>query len=143
MIQIYLQVVQPLTACERFSSDLNKIHQWLLDNKLTLNKDKTEYMIIGSAQRISKITNEPKITIGGNEIKRVKVTKTLGVIVDEILKWNDHINNVITKVSRGIGMLRRIKECVPKSTLIKSIIQQYSLTLTIAALSGKIVLNIY
>ena len=40
--------------CEHLNSDLDKIHQRLPDNKLTLNKDKTEYMIIASAQRILK-----------------------------------------------------------------------------------------
>ena len=51
--------------CERLNSDLNKIHQWLLDNKLTLKTKPNYYMTIGSAQRISNITNEPKITMGG------------------------------------------------------------------------------
>jgi hypothetical protein len=37
---------------ERINVDLENVHQWLLGNKLTLNKDKTEYMIIGSRQRI-------------------------------------------------------------------------------------------
>ena len=36
----------------RLNYDLEHIHQWLLANKLSLNKDKTEYMIIllGSRQ---------------------------------------------------------------------------------------------
>ena len=32
----------------KLSKDLENIHQWLLANKLTLNMDKTEYMIAGS-----------------------------------------------------------------------------------------------
>ena len=36
---------------ERINVDLENVHQWFLANKLTLNKDKTEYMIIGSRQR--------------------------------------------------------------------------------------------
>ena len=33
---------------DHLNSELERIHQWLLVNKLTLNKDKTEYVIIGS-----------------------------------------------------------------------------------------------
>jgi hypothetical protein len=33
---------------ERLNENLEKVHQWLLANKLTLNSEKTEYMIIGS-----------------------------------------------------------------------------------------------
>ena len=39
-------------------------------------------------------------------------------IVDDQLKWNSHINTVATKVSKGIGMIRRMKAFVPQSTLI-------------------------
>ena len=41
---------------ERINVDLENVHQWLLANKLTLSKDKTEYMIISSRQRISNFT---------------------------------------------------------------------------------------
>jgi hydrogenase maturation factor HypF (carbamoyltransferase family) len=62
--------------------DLENVHQWLLAKKLTLNKDKTEYMIIGSRQRISNLV-----------ILRVHKSKTLGVIIDEHLLWNHQIQN--------------------------------------------------
>ncbi|CAB4023482.1 Hypothetical predicted protein [Paramuricea clavata] len=48
---------------ERINADLENVHQWLLANKFTLNKDKTEYMIIGSRQRISNLVTDPKIEL--------------------------------------------------------------------------------
>ena len=33
---------------DKLNTDLENVHQWLMTNKLTLNKDKTEYMVIGS-----------------------------------------------------------------------------------------------
>ena len=104
---------------EHLNHDLENIHQWLLANKLTLNKKKTEYMIIGSRQKLSKITIEPEIRIGETAIKRVRNSKTLGVLIDEHLTWDKQLENVQTKVSRGIGMLRRMRKVVPKTTLIK------------------------
>jgi hypothetical protein len=105
---------------ERINVDLENIHQWLLANKLTLNKDKTEYMIIGSRQRISNLVlTDPKIELGESVIKRVHKSKTLGVIIDEHLLWNHQIQNTVTKASKGIGMMQRIKQFVPKSTLVK------------------------
>ena len=75
----------------KLNKDLENIHQWLLANKLTLNMDKTECMIAGSRQRINKIENDPDIRLGNDNIKRVKETKTLGIIIDDQLKWNTHI----------------------------------------------------
>ena len=39
---------------DKLCTDLENMHQWLLANKLTLNMDKTEYMVIGSKQKYLK-----------------------------------------------------------------------------------------
>ncbi len=120
MTQIFQPMARQLNdeLQERINVDLENVHQWLLANKLTLNKD-TEYMIIGSRQRISNLVTDPKIELGESVIKRVHKSKTLGVIIDEHLLWNHQIQNTVTKASKGIGMMRRIKQFVPKSTLVK------------------------
>ena len=69
------------------NENLEKVHQWLLSNKLSLNNEKTEYMIIGSKQRFTNIVNDPKIELEEAEIKRVDKSKTLCVIIDEHLSW--------------------------------------------------------
>ena len=104
---------------ENLNENLEKVHQWLLSNKLTLNNEKTEYTIIGSKQRLTNITNDPKIELGEAEIKRVDKSKTLGVIIDEHLTWKNQVDSIRKKVSKGIAMLHRMKEYVSISTLIK------------------------
>ena len=106
-----------------FSEDkctLEKVHQWLLSNKLTLNNEKTEYMIIESQQRLTNITiTIQKIELGEAEIKLVDKSKTLGVTIDEHLISKIQVDSIKKKVSKGIAMLRRMKEYVSISTLIK------------------------
>ena len=99
------------------NSDLDNIHQWLVANKLTLNVSKTEYMIIGSRSKLSKITENPMIRIGNEFLNRVNTTKSLGVIIDDRLRWEDHIDSISKKVSRGIGAIKLIKPFVPESIL--------------------------
>ena len=97
---------------------------------------RAEYMMVGSRQKLGKGEDDTHIKLGDNKIRKVKETKTLGVIVDDQLKWNSHINTVATKISEGIGMIRRMKAFVRQSTLILCIMQLYYPTLTIAALFG-------
>ena len=95
------------------------IHQWLVANKLTFNTSKTEYMMVGSRPKLGKGEDDAHIKLADSKIRKVKETRTLGVIVDDQLKWNSHVlNTVATKVSKGIGMIRRMKAFVPQSTLI-------------------------
>ena len=74
-------------------------------------------MLIGSRQRLSQIISDLILSIGSEAIKRVSSTKTLGVMVDECITWNDHIDKVAKKAVKGIGILRRSKGFLDKDTL--------------------------
>ena len=50
----------------------------------TSNKQKTEYMIVGSRQRLCNIIDDPKIELGRSTIKRVIKTKILGIINEKL-----------------------------------------------------------
>ena len=70
-----------------------KICEWLRSNKLSLNALKTEFMIIGSHQRVGELGSVrtlPVVRAQGNVIKRVTKTKSLGLVIDEFLTWAKH-----------------------------------------------------
>jgi hypothetical protein len=100
---VLVQAVKKLES--RINSDLASMNEWLNANRLSLNATKTEYMLIGSAPRINRLTAEPVLYIGNTRLKRVKFKKTLGVILDENLGWHDHIENIAKKVKRCISVL--------------------------------------
>ena len=103
---------------EALNSELENIHHSrLLSNKLTLNVEKTEYMIIGTRQRLNNLSQDINVSIDGKVLKEVETKKTLGVLVDEHLCWDKQIDNISKKASKGIGMLRRVKPYVPTKTL--------------------------
>ena len=82
--------------------ELNKVHTWLLANKLTLNVKKIEYMLMGFRQRLSQVSADPILSMGSEGIKRVSSTKTLGVAVDECITWSDHVDKVVKKAAKEI-----------------------------------------
>ena len=96
---------------------MHQKYTWLVSNKLTLNVSKTEYMIIGSRYHLSKIIEYPNINIGGQNIKIVESTKSLGVVIDEKLNWEEHIDNISKKASKDIGAIKLIKRYIPKENL--------------------------
>ena len=54
------------------------VHQWLLANKLTLNMSKTEYVMVGSRQKLGKGEDDTHIKLGDDKINKVKETKRRG-----------------------------------------------------------------
>ena len=79
---------------QKLNTDLENVHKWLISNKLTLNVEKTEYLIIGSRNRLNQIHSNPEIVIGEQTIERVACKEFLGVIVDEnSIGMNKSIHN--------------------------------------------------
>ena len=84
-------------------------------NKLTLCCNKADYKIIGSSQKILNIQEEPVISIGNETIKKIRKCKTLWC--DDKLLWKDHINEVCAKVSKGLGIMKRVKTFVTQPVM--------------------------
>ena len=87
---------------QKLNTDLENVHKWLISNKLTLNVEKTEYMIIGSRNRLNQIHSNPEIVIGEQTIERVARKEFLGVIVDEKLNWHEQVDTQCKKISKNI-----------------------------------------
>jgi hypothetical protein len=87
-------------------------------------------MIIGSYQRLNLIETDPPIYLGTEKIKRVKTIKSLGLMLDETLNWNEQVNAITTKVTRGLNVLKRLREFLDLETLLgliayKTLVQPY------------------
>ena len=108
-----------MSEVERRANEyLRNVRNWLSANKLNLNIAKTEYVLIGSRHRIDNLDVQPSIKIDKQPGKRVKHTKVLGVQIDERLDWSKHIEFIASKISSGIGAIRKAKEFVDRNTLV-------------------------
>ena len=85
------------------NSELKNLHQWLITNRLSLNVAKTEFMIVGSRQRLLLHDEQIRIEMDGKQIKRVNEAKSLGVQIDEHLTWARHVENISKKIASAIG----------------------------------------
>ena len=65
-------------------------------------------MLFGTRQRLEAVANF-YITISGTNVEMVSKFTYLGVTLDEELKWKAHAENVHKKVSKRLGLLRRIR----------------------------------
>jgi hypothetical protein len=83
--------------------------------------------IASSYNLINKIGNTP-ILMNNTPIPRTSKYTCLGMDIDEKLTWDAHIDSICSKVSAGIGAMKRIKPFVPPATLqtiYKALIQPY------------------
>ena len=84
----------------------------LISNKLTLNTAKTEFMLIGSRQKLSTLSSQPELSIDNVPIENVSSVKSLGIFIDENLRWQRLIDKLSIKIASGIGTIKRIRDLV-------------------------------
>ena len=100
--------------------ELRNLQRWLITNRLSLNVAKTEFIVIGSNQRIHTLSNNQiDIEIDGKSIKKVKEAKSLGLLIDEHLSWAKHIEEISKKISSAIRALKRIRPFISESTALQ------------------------
>ena len=97
------------------NNELEQLAKWLQVNKLSLNVDKTHYMIFTLKKSVDANTN---IIINDAIIKRVYKTKFLGLILDSNLSWREHIKHIKSKLSKGTGILLKARKYFKISTLV-------------------------
>ena len=84
----------------------NELVLWSEENKLNINTKKTKELIKDQLCNIQV----PPVNIQGEDFERVTKFKMLGVIVNQSLKWNDHILSVQRKANSRIYFLKFWKE---------------------------------
>ena len=87
---------------------------------------KTEFMLIGSGQRLSTLTESPTFANNDFQVSQVTTAKSLGVTIDDRLDWSGHIEKVTKKVASGIGAIKRIRHLVPQGpSIYQALIQPH------------------
>ncbi len=97
---------------EILQDDLNRAQKWLKDNRLHLNTKKTKWSLLGTPQKLARSSNI-QIYIEDEPLEHVDTYKYLGFWIDQHLKWNEHIDQMCKKISKRLGLFRRIRHCLP------------------------------
>jgi hypothetical protein len=105
---------------DNINKDLNSLEDWFKANKLSLNISKTHYMIFpGQPTKHENLS----LKINNEIINQVHKVKFLGMIIDENLTWQEHINYYSNKMSSGLYALNSSKHLLTKEHLKTSILQ--------------------
>ena len=95
--------------------ELAKVSDWLAANKLSLNVKKSNFLYFryGNCKK-----HKINLTLNDTLVEEKEVTKYLGVMIDNKLNWKFHIEHVRAKLSRGNGMISKVRYYVNEQCLL-------------------------
>ena len=107
-------VGDPDTAGTILQTDINKITAWVNRWLVKFNPSKSESLIIS---RKRNKPAHPKLFMSGVEIPSVQVHKHLGIFISNDGSWDYHVNQILMKAWKRIGIMRNLKLRLDRTSL--------------------------
>ena len=95
----------------RLSSCIDVISEWMIQNTLRLNQDKTEFFLIAN-RNVSAALSDISLKLGELSIQRSTSIKNLGVTFDDSLTMYSQINTICKSVNCHIRNIWRIRRFI-------------------------------
>ena len=92
-----------------------EIKAWMQSNLLMLNDSKTEVVLIGTKQQLSKFSHLD-ISVGNASINPCAKVRNLGVIFDSNMTMEAHVNNICKTSYFYIRLLGKLRKFLDKET---------------------------
>ena len=109
---------------DRANIVLKEVYNYMIANQLHINMSKCRYMHFRprynnedrqTCARARHYKSELTLNLCGNKLIKVDKVKFLGVILDDKLNWEAHIDHLEAKLNSSIIMIKRIKKFIPES----------------------------
>ena len=117
----------PVQLSKDVSKELSKLSTWFAVNTL---------LLFSNYKKTSKIN----VNVNDIDIGMIFVSQFLSVLIDHKLNWKDHVNTIVSKLSKSIAIMHRAKYALDKNTCL---ILYYSLFLPYVSYCCEVWENIY
>jgi len=105
-----------LTELEtKVNSDLIILNEWFKANKLSVNANKTYFIIFHRKKELD--TTKVEIKLDGTPLKQSDSTVFLGMTIDSKLNWKLHTSKLSNKLASGNYVLSQLKHILPQHCL--------------------------
>ena len=110
---LLFSVKNPKIMSKIINHELKKLFEWLCSNRLSLNANKTEFLIFRPPRANLRVT----LRLNGVTIFESPKIKYLGIILDSRLTWKHHVNELCKKLGRSLGMLYKTRKLCNENIL--------------------------
>ena len=88
------------------NNELVIINNWFISNHLTLNLNKSSFIIFHSSKKSASF--DSPLSINNSLLNRFTQIRYLGILMDEHLTWSKHITHIQNLIAKNIDIISRI-----------------------------------
>ena len=101
----------------QLTDDPRRIAAWCCSNSLLANPEKTKLLLFGTPQMLNHVQNF-RVTFLDKETQPVSSARDLGEEFDGCLSYDEHIIQVVSKCTKSLCLINRVKHILDSRTLI-------------------------
>lgn len=115
--------ISSIDDCHKLQNDLNVANEFFKINRLKLNVNKTKIITFFRGNNPIRFN----YTIDNKSIERVTNIRDLGVILNERLTFNSHINHIVSKAKSRLAWIKRYSKEFDDPWIIKRLYETFVL----------------
>ena len=108
-------------AISILSNCISEIKNWMSNNMLLLNDDKTEFFV-ATNPRLMNILSDNSITIGNTVIRPSLSVRNLGVTLDSAMTMSNHISSICKTLNFHLQNLSHVRIFIDETTCHRALI---------------------
>ena len=102
---------------EKANEEIRSVSKWMNANKLTINITKSNILVI--SPKLNKFCFYNSSNYPTTSIPIINTARYLGIILDDKLSFQPHIKLLEGKLSRSLGILRKVKPFLSTSCMLQ------------------------
>ena len=115
---LFSLILDQIRCSQELNNDMQKVAEWAHQWKMSFNPDPSKQAVEVYFTRRLNPPNPPVITFNNSAISVQDHQKHLGLILDQKLAFDRHLDEKIKKANRGIGLINRLREFLPRDSLV-------------------------
>ena len=115
---LFSAMTDGISQSHKLNTDLCKIAEWACQWKMSFNPDPTKQAVEVRFSTKNIKENLPNLLFNGSNVSTVDFQKHLGLTLDNKLDFRHHLKEKITKANKGIGLISRLRQFLPRSSLL-------------------------
>jgi hypothetical protein len=104
-------------CCSRAEACIDELRKYFTSLKLSLNVKKTEVILLGTKKACDRCQFSG-IMVNGNLVEPSTTVRTLGVMLDQHLTMESHVNKIRRSAFANLRLIARSKKCLSRDTTI-------------------------
>ena len=106
---VYVTDKSPTGLQAKPQTVVNRSTSWFDTWGTTVNHQKSALMVLTTRRAVPSVD----VSLSTQAIRQVTTHKHLGLTLDCHLSWSDPVSAIVTEASHKIGLLRRLRRCLP------------------------------